>query len=65
MLTALFISWLLGAVAFGWILMLPIEKHSARLSALETGAIVMLWPTALLVILLGVNKFVRDEYEAK
>lgn len=65
MWTAFLVVWLLGAVAFAGILMMPIEKHTARLSALETGAIVIFWPAALLVIFLGVNKFVRDGYETE
>lgn len=40
-------------------------RHNVRLSAHEAGPIVLLWPAALLVILLCVNKCVRDEYETK
>jgi hypothetical protein len=40
------------------------DNQSVELSYFESVAIVLLWPATLVVVLLGVNKFVRDEYES-
>jgi hypothetical protein len=61
------VIWLTGVVAFTLVLALPSimpDNQSVELSYFESVAIVLLWPATLVVVLLGVNKFVRDEYES-
>ena len=59
------VLWLLGAVLVSSILMLPKDKHTAEISTLEAVTIVILWPGTLIVLALGLNKFVRDEDEVE
>ena len=64
------VIWLTGVVAFTLVLALPSgmsENQSVELSyfeSVESVAMVLLWPATLVVVLLGINKFVRDEYES-
>ena len=66
MFVLLGLIWLTGVVAFTLLLDLPssiTENQSVKLSYFESVAMVLLWTATLVGILLGVNKFVRDEYE--
>ena len=59
------VVWLCGVFATGLLLALPSAVHesqSAKPSTLQTLAIVLLWPATVVMLLIGVNKFVRDEY---
>lgn len=58
--------WLTGVVAFTLVLVLPSnipENQDIQVSYFESVAMVLLWPATIVVLLVGVNKFVRDEYE--
>lgn len=57
--------WLLGAVLVSSILMLPKDEHTAKIRGFEAIAIVIFWPATLIVLVVGLNKFMRDEYETE
>lgn len=66
MFVLLGLIWITGVVAYTLVLALPSnmpENQSVKVSNFESVAMVLLWPATLVVVLLGVNKFVRDEYE--
>lgn len=55
--------WLFGAVLVSSILMLPKDVHTTEIRLVEAVTIVILWPATLMLLVVGLNKFARDEYE--